>query len=115
MNKAGVDIEQLQEAACQASQLLKALANEYRLLIMCNLMEGEKQVAELHELIGLSQSALSQHLARLRQEGLVRTRRESQAIFYSLASPEVERIIAVLYDLYCKPAKQTQGAGNAPH
>lgn len=108
MNKADVNIEQLQAAACQASQLLKAIANEYRLLILCNLMEGEKQVAELNELIDLSQSALSQHLSRLRQEGLVQTRRESQAIFYSLAGTEVKQLIAVLYDIYCKPAQPAQ-------
>ena len=97
------DLDQMRTAAFQASQLLKAMANEYRLLILCNLMEGEKQVGELNELINLSQSALSQHLARLRQDGLVQTRRESQAIFYSLASNEVEQIIAVLYQLYCQP------------
>ena len=106
MTEAGVDIEQLQAAACKASRLLKALANEYRLLILCNLLKGEKQVAELNELIDLSQSALSQHLSRLRQEGLVQTRRESQAIYYSLEGTEVKQIIAVLYDIYCKPVKQ---------
>lgn len=110
MPTAEIDTEQLQAAACQASQLLKALANEYRLLILCNLMEGEKQVAELNELINLSQSALSQHLSRLRQDGLVQTRRESQAIFYSLASTEVKRIIAVLYELYCQPVQRGQAA-----
>ena len=103
------ELDQLQSAAYQASQLLKALANEYRLLILCNLVESEKQVSELNELINLSQSALSQHLARLRQDNLVSTRRESQAIFYSLASDEVRQIIGVLYNLYCGPAKTRQG------
>ena len=113
MSQPSVDTQQLQQAACQASQLLKAIANEFRLLILCNLMAGEKQVAELNELIDLSQSALSQHLGRLRQEGLVQTRRESQAIFYSLSSPEVKQIIAVLYDLYCSPARQSGSARSA--
>lgn len=112
---AEVDFAQLQAAACQASQLLRALANEYRLLILCHLMEGEKQVAELKQLIDLSQSALSQHLGRLRQEGLVRTRRESQAIFYSLAGTEVRQVMAVLYDLYCRPAKQRRGRYRSRH
>ena len=105
MIEAVVNSEQLKEAACEASQMLKALANEYRLLILCNLMDGEKQVAELNELIDLSQSSLSQHLARLRQEGLVQTRRESQMIFYSIAGNEVKQIIGVLYDIYCNPPK----------
>ena len=94
-------MEQLRESACQAANMLKALGNEYRLLILCNLLHGELQVSELQERIGLSQSALSQHLARLRHEGLVQTRRQSQAIFYSLSGEEAKRILEVLYELYC--------------
>lgn len=106
MNK--IDLDQLYTAAHQASRLLKAIGNEYRLLILCQLVEGEKQVAELQASLDLSQSALSQHLARLRLEGLVRTRRESQAIFYSLEAEEVQRIIEVLYDIYCAPARKNK-------
>jgi len=96
-----MNLEQMRPAAQRASDLLKALSNESRLLVLCNLAEGEKSVGELQTLIGLRQSALSQHLARLRREGLVRTRRESQTIYYSLAGEEASRVIAVLYDLYC--------------
>lgn len=99
-------LQQLRDSARQASDLLKALSNENRLLVMCNLSDGEKSVGQLQSIIGLSQSALSQHLARLRQDGLVRTRRESQTIYYSLAGDEASRVIAVLYELYCAPAKR---------
>ena len=95
--------EQLLESASQASNMLRALGNEYRLLILCHLLNGEHQVSELLGKIELSQSSLSQHLARLRHEGLVNTRRESQAIFYSLAGEEVKRILEVLHELYCAP------------
>ncbi|NIU10985.1 MAG: helix-turn-helix transcriptional regulator [Phycisphaerae bacterium] len=98
-----MNLDRLHTSAHQASQLLKTVSNEYRLLVLCQLVEGEKQVAELQSLLDLSQSALSQHLARLRKDKLVTTRRESQAIFYSLASEEVRRIIEVLYELYCSP------------
>lgn len=95
------ELEQLRESAVQASNMLKALGNEYRLLILCHLLGGELQVSELQSKIDLTQSALSQHLARLRHEGLVTTRRQSQAIFYSLAGEEVRRILEVLHELYC--------------
>ena len=103
-----LDLDQLYTAAHEASQLLKAISNEYRLLVLCQLVGGEKQVAELQASLDLSQSALSQHLAKLRQADLVTTRRESQAIFYSLASVEVQRIIEVLYELYCAPSGNSQ-------
>lgn len=102
--KADIDLEKLHESARQASDLLKALSNEHRLLILCNLLEGERSVGELQSLIGLSQSALSQHLARLRQDRLVSTRREAQTIYYSTRGEAARRIIAVLYDIYCAPA-----------
>ncbi len=95
------DYLKLQASAREASRLLKALANENRLLIMCQLVGGERSVGELVRLIGLSQSALSQHLAKLRHDSLVRTRRDAQTIYYSLASPEAEAVIATLYNLYC--------------
>ena len=91
----------LQENARQASGLLKAMSNEHRLMILCQLARGERKVGELEHLIGLSQSALSQHLARLRRDGLVKTRREAQTIFYSLAGPEARSVIETLYGIYC--------------
>ena len=104
-----MNLEQMRPAAQRASDLLKALSNESRLLVLCNLADGEKSVGELQALIGLRQSALSQHLARLRREGLVRTRRESQTIYYSLAGEEASRVIAVLYELYCNGGAKTDG------
>ena len=83
-----------------ASALLRALGNERRLMIVCHLASGERSVGELQRLIGLSQSALSQHLARLRRQRLVRTRRESQTIYYSLDGGEAAAVIEVLERLY---------------
>jgi DNA-binding transcriptional ArsR family regulator len=85
----------------QAEQFLKALANAHRLMILCELLKGEACVTELQNAVGLSQSSLSQHLARLRQDALVRTRRESRTIHYSLADDRVKRMIALLHDIYC--------------
>lgn len=87
--------------AAEAAQLLKALGNEQRLHILCNLLDGPLSVGELNQRLDLSQSALSQHLARLRELGLVETRREAQTIFYSLPDGPVVRVMALLQDLYC--------------
>lgn len=84
-----------------ASRMLRVLSNPHRLLVLCSLREGEKFAGELGDELDLSQSALSQHLAVLRGEALVTTRREGQRIAYRLASTEVRRIIGVLHDLYC--------------
>lgn len=108
-----MDISQLQENASRASALLKTMANEWRLLILCNLAESEKSVGELEKLIGLNQSALSQHLAVLRRENLVQTRRAAQSIFYSLKSEEASMIMATLYDAYCKTEDGTGGCAVA--
>lgn len=89
------------EHAADAAGLMKALGNESRLMILCMLTEGERSVSDLNEIIPLSQSALSQQLARLRQQGLVKTRRESQTIFYSLTSGPADRVIHLLHDIYC--------------
>ncbi|MBZ0130426.1 MAG: metalloregulator ArsR/SmtB family transcription factor [Rhodobacteraceae bacterium] len=97
-----MNIAELQENAGRASDLLKIMANQSRLMILCHLLEGEKSVQQLQGHVGLSQSALSQQLAILRGQNLVSTRREAQLVFYSLASPEAEVLIATLYDLYCK-------------
>lgn len=99
-----MNLDQLQVSARKASALLKAMSNEHRLLILCQLVGGEKSVGELVRLIGLSQSALSQHLARLRRDGVVRTRREAQTIFYTLASQEALSILERLAAIYAEPA-----------
>lgn len=96
-----MDIDKLEIGARKASALLKAMSNEHRLLILCQLVTGERSVGELVRLVGLSQSALSQHLARLRRDQLVRTRREAQTIYYSLASKEALQVLGQLYDIYC--------------
>jgi len=88
-----------------AERFLKALANRYRLLILCELHRGEMSVTALQRSVGLSQSAMSQHLARLRGDSLVSTRRQSQTIYYSLANPDVVRMMTLLHDLYCAPAR----------
>ena len=94
-------VAELQKSASRATSLLKAMSNSSRLLILCQLAEGEKAVGELERLVGLSQSGLSQHLAVLRQKGLVTTRREAQSIYYSLASVEAEAVMATLYRVFC--------------
>lgn len=86
----------------QAAGLLKSMANERRLLVLCHLaVEGELSVSQLQERVGLGQSALSQHLARLREEGLVATRKESQIVFYRVDDPKAEQLLALLHDLFC--------------
>lgn len=100
-----MDTTDMQRNARKASALLKAMANERRLLILCHLAAGEKSVSELESLVGLSQSALSQHLARLRRDKLVMTRRAAQTIYYSLVGREVGAIMETLYSLYCEPVK----------
>lgn len=96
---------QMQEHAADAASLMKALGNESRLMILCLLTEGERSVSDLNEIIPLSQSALSQQLARLRQQGLVKTRRESQTIYYALANGPADRVIHLLHEIYCTTAE----------
>ena len=91
-------------AANRASELLKSLANRHRLLILCQLIEGERPVGELAAFLGVRDSTVSQHLALLRKDGLVETRRDGQTIYYSIASPEAKRVLETLYSLYCAPA-----------
>ena len=93
--------KELQPLAREASGLLKTLGNEHRLMILCTLLDGERSVGDLVETIGLSQSALSQHLARLRRDGLVRTRRASQTIYYRVSGAEAPAVLATLHSLYC--------------
>jgi len=96
------DITDMEANADQAVALLKAMANTHRLMILCSLSEVELSVSALNDIVPVAQSALSQHLAWLRREGLVSTRRQSQTIYYSLASDEVRAVIATLHRLYCK-------------
>ena len=96
-----MNVRDLEDAVRPAAKLLKAMCNDHRLLILCQLMDGEKRVGDLERRTGLSQSALSQHLARLRRDGLVKTRRQSQAIYYALAGNEVDQVIAVLHRIFC--------------
>jgi ArsR family transcriptional regulator, virulence genes transcriptional regulator len=93
----------LKAKAGQVADLLRTLANDRRLLIICRLVEcGEASVSHLAEDVELSQSALSQHLARMRAEGLVAYRRESQTLWYRIADPRVEDLLATLHRLYCR-------------
>jgi DNA-binding transcriptional ArsR family regulator len=98
-------MERLEQRAGDAAQLLKLLANETRLLILCRLVtEREMSAGAIVAAAGLGQSAVSQHLARLRDDGLVATRRDGQTIHYRIADKNVARIIAVLKDIYCRDA-----------
>ena len=92
--------------AGEAAAMLKALAHEARLMVLCQLVEGERSAGALQDMTSLSQSALSQHLARLREEGLVATRREAQTIFYRLADPNAARILGTLAAIYCPPSRK---------
>ncbi len=96
-----MDLEILDENARRASTLLKAMSNQHRLLILCQLLRAERCVGDLEQIVGLSQSALSQHLARLRRDNLVKTRRSAQTIYYSLVGDEASAVIETLYALYC--------------
>ncbi len=97
------DLEQMSAAADKASALMRTLGHKGRLMVLCQLASSEKSVGELSESLGIPQSPLSQHLARMRKEGLVKTRREAQTIFYSLQADDAGKIIECLYGLYCAP------------
>jgi len=98
-------LKRLEERAADAAQMLKLLANETRLLILCRLVvEGEMSAGAIVSAAGLGQSAVSQHLAKLRDDGLVTTRRDAQSIYYRIADKNVARIIAILKDIYCREA-----------
>ena len=102
MNDTGSVLSQFALQAGEAAAIMKSLSNEARLLVLCHLSEAsELSAGELTRRIGLSQSALSQHLARLRDEDLVATRKEAQTVFYRVADPKVRRVLEVLHELYC--------------
>ena len=96
-----IDLGTMQAAAERACALLKVLANQDRLLLMCRLSQGELSVGELEEQLGIRQPTLSQQLAVLRESGLVATRREGKNIFYAVASPQALAVMAVLYEQFC--------------
>jgi ArsR family transcriptional regulator, virulence genes transcriptional regulator len=98
-----MDLAELESNATRASELLAAMANTHRLMVLCKLLDGEMSVNALAQSVGLSQSALSQHLAKLRDRGLVKTRRDAQTIYYQVASAEVASILTALYGIYCSP------------
>jgi DNA-binding transcriptional ArsR family regulator len=99
-----VKADQMREAAGAAEEMLKALANRHRLMILCQLSEGERCVSDLAAFLGLRDSTVSQHLALLRKDGMVATRRDGQTIWYSLASEPAARMVETLYRIYCAPA-----------
>lgn len=110
-----LDVDALIGSAQQASAFLKALAHEARLLILCLLIEEEKSVTEIEEILGLRQPAISQQLARLRADGLVETRREGKNIFYSLARPEVREVIGALHRAFCsQPQSRLRASYSRP-
>jgi DNA-binding transcriptional ArsR family regulator len=98
-----IKIDRMQAAADRASELLKALANRHRLLMLCQLIERERSVGELAEFLGIRDSGVSQHLALLRKDGIVTARRDGQTIWYSIASPEARAVLSTLYDVFCAP------------
>lgn len=102
------ELERMMESAQRASCFLKAISHEGRLMILCHLASGERSVTELEALLSARQAAVSQQLARLRFEGLVKPRREGKTIYYSLADDRSTRIIEVVYDLFCKDAGHDQ-------
>ncbi|HVX75398.1 MAG TPA: metalloregulator ArsR/SmtB family transcription factor [Bradyrhizobium sp.] len=95
----------MEQAADQASELLKALASRHRLLIICQLIDGERSVGELAEFLNLRDSTVSQHLALLRKDGLVSARREAQTIYYSIVSNPAREVLKTLYQVFCTSQK----------
>ena len=95
-------LDVMKNNASKAEQLLKLLANSKRLLILCHLLKREYTVGELESLVDLSQSALSQHLAKMRHEGILAQRKEGTYVYYFIDKPEIEAILATLYLIYCK-------------
>lgn len=96
------EIDRMMENACEASNFLKAISHEGRLMILCHLATGEKSVTDLEELLSARQAAVSQQLSRLRTEGLVAPRREGKTIYYSLADQRAIKVLDVVYALFCK-------------
>ena len=100
-----IDLDVLRQAASEACSLLKVLANPDRLLLLCQMTQGEYCVSDLESLTGIKQPTLSQQLTVLREEEMVSTRREGKQIFYNITSKEAMSVLQVLYEMYCGPAK----------
>ena len=103
-----IDPDHMAAAADEASELLKSLGNRHRLLILCQLTEGERSVGDLAAFLDLRDSTVSQHLSLLRRDGLVRARRDGQTIWYSIASPPARRVLETLFEIFCKPASMCE-------
>lgn len=108
-----INMKQMEAAADSASEFLKALANRHRLMLVCQLVDGERPVGELAEALRIRDSTASQHLALLRKDGIVRARREGQTIYYSIGSPVARSVIDALYRYFCSPAPlcDVEGSG----
>jgi DNA-binding transcriptional ArsR family regulator len=96
------NVEVMQRSAAKAEAMLKLLANAKRLMILCHLVKGEKSVGQLSDLVGLSQSALSQHLAKMRDLKMVERDKQGQMVYYRISNPQAEAILSTLYLIYCK-------------
>ena len=108
MVAAMADLAEFEKKAVEVADILRALGNQRRLMILCKLVEyGEATVGSLVEEVGISQSALSQHLAKLRDEGIVAFRRDSQTLWYRIADQRIEELFATLYRLFCKPGRKS--------
>ena len=103
---AGMELKKMLDSAGKAADVIKGMSNEYRLLILCHLSQGEHSVGQLQTILNMKQSVLSQHLGILREKKLVVTRREAQTVFYRIGLKEVEAIIALLYELFCEDDKR---------
>lgn len=101
--KPSIDPDAMREAAGEASELLKALSNQHRLMILCRLIDGEKSVGQLADFLGIRDSTVSQHLALLRRDGIIAGRRDGQTIWYRIESDAARQVVAVLYGAYCSP------------
>jgi DNA-binding transcriptional ArsR family regulator len=99
--KSPAALKNMEARAGEAAEFLSSMANPKRLLVLCHLLGGERSVGEMAAIANLSSSALSQHLTKMRLQGLVRTRRDAQTIYYSIASPNVEKVLETLYGIYC--------------
>jgi len=100
-----IDPSEMHDAAADATQLMKALSNETRLMVLCQLLDGELSVSHLSTALTLRQTTVSQQLSLLRRDGLVSGRRDGHSVFYSIANPAVGQIIQILYDMYCRKPK----------
>jgi len=107
-----IEPDKMQSAGDAASELLKALANRHRLLMVCQLIERERSVSEIADMLGLRDSTVSQHLALLRRSGIVTARRDGQTIWYSIGSAPARAVVQALYSAYCMPPRRKTASRN---